>query len=274
MLRKCRGIYTPGKKIDLMAKSIIEIRKIILRRRKKKPFLKRNLTVYRLLRRRFFQIVRFMVYFGFRLWLKKVHDSHRLPKEGPAIIISNHLSYYDWAVLSAIYWDRYLVFIGNKDLLNRFFVGWLMQLNVLIFINPVRPGFSYFKEVIKKLREGQILVIYPEGTRSRTGKMLEPKNGFVKIAIKTGAPVIPVAMSGTYEILSPHKKLPAFRRCEVFVGEPIFINKKNPMFKDIYKRKPTESLDDDDQKEIAFRIMQKIRKMSGQEWDETVSFEY
>lgn len=191
--------------------------------------------------------------------------------DGPAIIVSNHLSYYDWAVLSAIYWDRYLAFIGNRDLLKRFFVGWLMKLNILIFIDPQNPGLEYFKKSLRALHDGHILVIYPEGTRSRSGKMLEPKTGFVKLALRTGAPVIPVAMRGTFEILPSHHIMPAFRRCEVMVGNPIVIDRKNPLFADIFKSKASL---EEQEKQVAFIIMQRVREMANQEWDQTVLSKY
>ena len=240
--------------------------------KRKKTLTLRRIPLFRLWRRRFFQIIRILVYVGFRLWLKKIYNFERLPQKGPAIIVSNHLSYYDWAVLSAVYWDRYLVFIGNKDLLNRPVVGWLMKLNILIFIDPANPGLGFFKEALKRLREGYILVIYPEGTRSKTGKMLEPKSGFVKIAVKTGVPVIPLAMCGTYDILPHYQKTPSFRRCEIIVGEPMIINRENELLKDIFKE--NEILDEVAEKKIALKIMQLIRKTTKQEWDKEVSLKY
>ena len=97
--------------------------------------------------------------------------------------------------------------------------------------------------------------------------MLPPKPGFVKIALKTGAPIIPIAMRGTYDILPPHRKIPSLKRCDVVVGEPMFLNKKNPLLRDIFLRAKDE-IGEDDEKEIAYRVMQKVREMSGQEWQE------
>ncbi len=249
--------------------NLVNFMRIKLRNKRKKIIIKRTVSFLRLIRRRAFQIIRFLVYVGFRLWLKKIYNSEKLPKHGPAMIVSNHLSYYDWAVLSAIYWDRYLVFIGNQDLLNRPIVRWLMKLNILIFIDPKNPGLGYFKETIRRLKEGHILVIYPEGTRSKSGRMQDPKSGFVKLAIKTGVPIIPLAMCGTYEILPYNKKMPAFRRCEIIVGDPIYLNADNTLFGDL-----GDELSDYDEKRIALRIMQKIRKMTKQEWDREVLLKY
>lgn len=250
-------------------KTLRQLRKILRKRRNPQTIGERLDVFFRMLRKDWFKATRFLVYFGFRLWLKKIHNEHNLPRTGPALIVSNHLSYYDWAILSAIYWDRYLVFIGNKALLNRYFVGWLMKLNVLIFIDPTKPGMSFLRESLTKLKDDNILVIYPEGTRSRTGKMLRPKTGFVRIALKTGVPIIPIGMKGTYEILPPHKKFPSLSQCEVFVGQPIMINYRNLMFKDLFQySKGKHILNEEGEIIAARRIMEVIKEMTGQEWED------
>ena len=193
-------------------------------------------TRFRLLRRIKFRYLRLFLYSLFRLWLKQIYYIERLPDTGPCIIVSNHTSYVDWIILSSIYREKYLVFLGNKELHKRPVVNWLMKLNVLIYISPDNPGYSYFREVVWRLKKGHVVVIYPEGTRSKSGRMIEPKLGFVKLAISTGVPIVPIGLKGAYEILPPNKSLPKLRRCEVFVGEKIIINKYNPLFKDIFEK--------------------------------------
>lgn len=210
-----------------------------------------------------------------RLWVKKVHGIENLPQNGPAIIISNHTSYYDWLILSAIYDRKYIVFIANQDLQRRPFINWFVLMNIMVFIDPKKPIGSYFRQVLNHLRSSHIVAMYPEGTRSRTGRMIEPKIGFVKIALKSGAPIIPVAMKGVYDILPPHRHIPQMKQCEVFVEQPFFINDQNPMFKDIFERDINKKgrLSDQGMKEIAFRIMEKISDLAGQSWDKTVVVE-
>ncbi len=230
--------------------------------------IKRNL---RLLRRVNFRLLRLFLYSLFRLWLKKVHNIKGLPQKGPCIIISNHTSYIDWVMLSAIYREKYLVFLGNKELRRRPIVSWLMNLNILVYINLEKPGYSYFREIIRRLKEGYIVVIYPEGTRSRNGRMNEPKLGFVKLALITEVPIFPVGFKGAYEILPPTVNLPKLRRCEIFIGNEILITKSNSLFKDIFdKEQNVRMISKDSMKEIAFRIMNVIRSMVDQEWDTNV----
>lgn len=222
----------------------------------------------RLIRRLRFRFIRLIVYFGFRLWLRKIHNIEKLPQEGPAIIVSNHTSYYDWSVLSAVYNKKYIVFLANKELLKRRFVNWLMRLNILIYIDKNNPGLRYFREVIRRLKQGHIVVIYPEGTRSKSGKMLNPKVGFVKLALITNTPIIPLGMKGAYEILPPSKRIPRFKKCEIFVGDKIYIEENNDMFKDIFKNgKTRKDLTEYDMKRVAIRIMNEINLMTGQGWE-------
>ena len=207
--------------------------------------------MFRVVRRGRFKQLRSLVYRAFKLWLRKVHNIENLPEQGPAIIISNHTSYYDWGILSAIYDKKYIVFLANQDLLRRKVVSWLMRLNILVYLNPEKPGYSYFRDVLKLLKQGHIVAMYPEGTRSRSGKMLKPKLGFIKLALHTGVPIIPLGMKGTYEILPPQKRIPALRKCEIYVGDPILITLDNPMYADVFKgKKHFKEVSDQDLEEI------------------------
>jgi len=117
--------------------------------------------------------------------------------------------------------------------------------------------------------------MYPEGTRSRSGNMLTPKSGFVKLAIKARVPIVPIAMKGTYEILSPDQKVPRLRKCDVYILDKIYVSPINLEFYDVFfRRSGTDrkygDLDEAEMQEIAFRIMEKIRIVSGQTWDKSV----
>ncbi len=184
----------------------------------------------RLARRLRFRFLRSAVFLGFRLWLKEIRHPEKLPKRGPALIVSNHVSYYDWSVLASVLRKR-TVFLGAKELQIRPIVQWLMKLNTLIYINRDHPGLGYFREVMRQFEQGQVVVVYPEGHRSRTGKQQPARLGFIKLALAANIPIIPVGMKGTYEILPPHKRLPRFKRCEIFVGDPIFVTPDQLIFK-------------------------------------------
>jgi HAD superfamily hydrolase (TIGR01490 family) len=219
----------------------------------------------RFARRLYFRFLRSVVFFGFRLWLRRIHNPEKLPKAGPALIVSNHVSYYDWSVLASVL-RKQTVFLGAKDLQTRPIVRWLIKLNTLIYIDRDNPGLSYFREVIRQLREKQVVVVYPEGRRSRTGKRQPARLGFIKLALVAKVPIIPVGMKGTYEILPPHKRLPRFKRCEIFVGDPIFVSPESALFQDLFALAP-DHLSEEILQEMAERVMDEIAKMLGPEWD-------
>ncbi|HOX11026.1 MAG TPA: lysophospholipid acyltransferase family protein [Candidatus Moranbacteria bacterium] len=205
-------------------------------------------------------------------WLDRVDGLENIPWGEPAIIASNHLSYFDFFVLAS-FLEKQTVFIATKGLDQRQFVGWFMKLDTIIYVDRDKPGYSFFKEIIRQAKNKKLIVIYPEGMRSRSGKMLPPKTGFIKLALLCGIPVIPLAMKGTYEILPPHRHLPKFTRCSIEIGSKIYLSPSNPILKDIFYRcaqsKKFSDLTDEGIEEIAFRIMNQVRVMAGQEWDDT-----
>jgi 1-acyl-sn-glycerol-3-phosphate acyltransferase len=86
------------------------------------------------------------------------------------------------------------------------------------------------KKVIEKsievLKKGEILIMYPEGTRSKNGKLQEGKLGVAKIFLKTGVPILPVGIKGTFELMPPHGKLKIKKIAVVNIGKPLFFEKE------------------------------------------------
>ncbi len=226
----------------------------------------------RAMRRAWFRLLRGMVFFIWRLWVRKIEGVENIPKHEPVIIFSNHLSYFDFFVLASIL-RRQTVFVAVRSLKERSFVGWFMKLDTIVYVDRERPGFGFFKELIRHLDAGKQVVIYPEGTRSRSGKMLSPKTGFVKLALKQNIPILPVAMRGTYEILPPNRRLPAFKKCDVVFGKKIYISPSTPLFKDVFfhnsPSKKFTKLSDEQLQMIAYRVMDIVRRVSGQTWDDS-----
>lgn len=228
-------------------------------------------TRFRLLRRLRFRILRLLIFFIWRLWVAEVHGFQKIPMNEGAVIVSNHLSYFDFWILSAVL-KHNTVFIAVKNLDKRGIVGWTMKLNTIVYVDRDKPGASFFKKIMWYLTDqARSVVIYPEGTRSRSGRMLVPKPGFVKLALKAGVSIIPVAMRGTYDVLPPEGHFPRFRKCDVYILDKTYISPSNPEFYDIFFGKKGdrrfEDLNDDELQEIAFRIMDRVRMHAGQEWE-------
>lgn len=118
--------------------------------------------------------------------------------DGPVLIVANHQSNFDiMTILFGI--DKHLGFIAKKELRKVPFLSYWMKAIGCVFIdrgNP-REGLKAISEGIEKLKAGHTLVVFPEGTRSKDGKLDEFKAGSFRLATKSGAPILPVAINGT-----------------------------------------------------------------------------
>jgi hypothetical protein len=98
-----------------------------------------------------------------------------------------------------------------------------------------------------------------------------PRTGFVKLAIKNNVPVLPVVFKGAYEAWPPHRKLPRFKKCEIYLKKKIYVSPSTQIFKDVFfhrnHTKKFDKLSRRDYQIIAFRLMEIIRVISGQEWN-------
>jgi 1-acyl-sn-glycerol-3-phosphate acyltransferase len=144
-----------------------------------------------------------------------------IPSSGPAILASNHLSFLDSVFLPAAV-ERPIYFLGKSD----YFSGWQRLFFENVGVMPVaRQGGDAGEASLRKgqeiLSEGKLLGIYPEGTRSPDGRLYRGKTGPVRLALRTGAPIIPVAMIGTFEILPPKASIPRISRVGMRVGRSL-----------------------------------------------------
>jgi 1-acyl-sn-glycerol-3-phosphate acyltransferase len=132
-----------------------------------------------------------------------------LPKEGNCVVATNHLGIIDVPIgLYALNrWDIF-VMIGEKwEKVGLF--RWAGQYLNLIFIDRFNPDIKTLRKVISLMEKNKILVIAPEGTRSRTGALIEAKAGVSYLAAKLNRPIVPVAITGTEDevLLASLKKL-------------------------------------------------------------------
>lgn len=120
-----------------------------------------------------------------------------LPKEGSFVIATNHLGILDApiAFYALDYWDMF-VLIGEKWEKVALF-RWLGKYFNFIFIDRYNPDIKTLRKVISLMEKDNILVIAPEGTRSRVGSLIEAKPGVSYLASKLNRPIVPVAITGT-----------------------------------------------------------------------------
>jgi len=122
------------------------------------------------------------------------------PREGPVIVVANHVSYWDPVVVGSAL-PRQVYFMAKKELFSYPVLGFLIKGLGAFPVDRKRPDRAAIKKGLEILKSGSVLGIFPEGTRSKTGELLAPYAGAAYFAVKTGAPVCPVALEGTQKIL-------------------------------------------------------------------------
>ncbi|GAA1934782.1 lysophospholipid acyltransferase family protein [Streptomyces sodiiphilus] len=197
---------------------------------------------------------------AFRPW---VEGKEHVPATGPAILASNHLSFSDSFFLPAVL-DRKVTFIAKAEYFNS--PGLKGRLTAAFFKGvgqlPVDrsggrgAGEAAVRSGIAVLERGELFGIYPEGTRSPDGRLYRGKpGGLARVALATGAPVIPVAMIDTEKIQPPGKVMPKLMRPGIRIGEPLDFSRYQGMEGDRFILRS-----------VTDEVMYAIMKLSGQEY--------
>jgi 1-acyl-sn-glycerol-3-phosphate acyltransferase len=194
----------------------------------------------------------------FRPWVEGMEN---LPVEGPAILASNHLSFSD-SIFLPLMAPRRITFLakadyftgrGVKGFLTKGFMRGAGQ--VPIDRSGGRASEAALKTGMKILGQGELLGIYPEGTRSPDGRLYRGKTGIARMALEAGVPVIPVAMINTFDIQPPGKILPRIMRVGIRIGEPLDFSRYEGMSGDRFVLRS-----------ITDEIMYELMQLSGQEY--------
>ncbi len=192
-----------------------------------------------------------------RLWTIEVEGLNRIPADGPAILCPNHLAAIDSFFVPAVL-DRPVVYVGKAEYLDSWKTRWLFPALGMIPID--RRGGEHAQAALDAAREvlagGGLFAIYPEGTRSRTGDLYRGKTGAARLAIETGAPIIPVGLIGTPEVQPVGSNRPRlFRPVRVRFGRPIEVDR--------YRSRPADRAV---LRELTDELMFEIRALTGQNY--------
>lgn len=166
--------------------------------------------------------------FKFILWISGVKltviGEEKVPKDVPVLYVANHRSMYD-ILLTYSRCPRLTGYVAKKEVLKvPLLRDWMKKLYCLFLDrdNP-REGLKTILTGIDQVKNGISICIFPEGTRSRTGEMLPFKEGSMKIAEKTGCPVVPMAISNSAEIFENHFPWVHSSKVVLEYGEPIMV---------------------------------------------------
>lgn len=157
------------------------------------------------------------------LWPVTVSNAEHVPSDGAAILCPNHLSFFD-SVLMMLTFDRPIYFIGKSEYLDSWKTRRLLPAMGMIPIDrDCGPrAMIALDAAAEVLHSGALLCIYPEGTRSRDGRLYRGYTGAARLAATVGCPIVPVGINGTADIQPPGTRVPRVRQCcSLTIGRPL-----------------------------------------------------
>jgi 1-acyl-sn-glycerol-3-phosphate acyltransferase len=202
----------------------------------------------------------FLTPFLMILFRPKVKGLRNVPASGPLIIASNHLSFSD-SIFMPLVVPRKVTFLAKSEYFTSPGPKGLLKKLTFIALGQVpvdrsggRRSEAALITGLQVLSEGKCLGIYPEGTRSPDGRLYKGRTGIARLAIESGAPVIPVAMFNTEKIQPTGQVIPNIQRVGMSFGEPMYFD--------------GDSTDLAHLRIVTDQIMNRIQELSGQEYVE------
>ncbi|TDO87847.1 1-acyl-sn-glycerol-3-phosphate acyltransferase [Halanaerobium saccharolyticum] len=186
-----------------------------------------------------YQSIRIFLLVVFKIFFRiKINGKENLPEQGAVIVMSNHISAFDPPLLAAIF-SRPVRFMAKKELFENPIIRFVLFLADAFPVDRSKNDITAVKKALSLLKDQEVLGLFPEGTRHPEGKLGDPKAGSVMLAIKSGAPILPVGI----------KNVKKDGRITINIGQKFTM-----------EQFPSKRLSKDERKKAAQFIKSKIRK--------------
>lgn len=197
--------------------------------------------------------------------VKEMHGRENIPATN-YILICNHASHMDLPIVGSLCTPRLFKFIGQTDR----YKGWRNFLRAIVYWisgtipldrNSKQSGEWVLGVAKQALQNGDIIIMFPEGTRSRSGKMGTNKIGAAVLLTETGVPFLPVALSGTFELSPPGENFKVKKVAKVQIGKPMYFVDEIKNLRNVNHGTPEyrQALQD-----IIDKAMMEVRKMKAE----------
>ncbi len=168
------------------------------------------------MKRLFYYLGRFIAWVYLRIFYRvKVHGIGNVPGRKPFIICSNHINWMDPLTIGTSVPAAYRIhFMAKNEIFSNFIVSFLLSKVGAFPVKRENADYVAIKKAYQLLKEGQVLGLFPEGSRSKSGELQKAYNGAALIAVRSGVPVVPVAIVGPYQLFKP---------VHIYIGTPFVL---------------------------------------------------
>lgn len=195
-------------------------------------------------KRLWYELVRYFVQLlGVVVYRVRYTGMRNIPSEGAVLVVSNHQSALD-PPLVGMGSPRRMNYLARDTLFGPAPLRWLINSLDAIPVHREGIGLGGIKESLRRLRRGEMVVIFPEGTRTDDGQIAAFRPGFTSLAVRSRAAILPVAIEGAFAVCPRGRRLPGLGRIHVCYGSPI----------------PPEQLDSYDPRELIREVERRVRR--------------